>query len=100
MTRNPAVIDLTNMDQPQDQCPTSAPSAGNEATMNQDAAQTEVAPAGSTHQSILESPAGQPAARNYQSVLGPTTGQPVTSPLQLASSPPAGDVRPDFCIKD
>ncbi|KZV44813.1 hypothetical protein F511_09856 [Dorcoceras hygrometricum] len=72
MTCNPAVIDLTNMDQPQDQCPTSTPAVGNEAIKDQDAAQLEVAPAGSTHLSISESPAGQPAARNYQSALGPT----------------------------
>ncbi|KZV37474.1 MYST-like histone acetyltransferase 1 [Dorcoceras hygrometricum] len=89
MTGNPAVIDLTNMDQPQDQCTTSTPAVGNEATKNQDAAQPEVAPAGSTHQSISTSPAGQPAARTYQSASGPTTGQPVASSLQLISSPPA-----------
>ncbi|KZV27792.1 hypothetical protein F511_39498 [Dorcoceras hygrometricum] len=90
-TGNPAVIDLTNMNKPQDQCPPSAPAAGNETTNNQDAAQPEVAPAGSTYQSKSTSPAGQPAARNYQSVLGPTTGQPVACPLQLVSCPLAGE---------
>ncbi|KZT75453.1 hypothetical protein F511_47521 [Dorcoceras hygrometricum] len=68
---NPVVIDLTNMDQPQDRI-TSAPAAGDEASKNQGNIQSDDAqpstgqPAASNSQIASSSPAGQPVARNYK----------------------------------
>ncbi|KZT75809.1 hypothetical protein F511_47166 [Dorcoceras hygrometricum] len=91
---NPVIIELINMDQPQDRT-TSAPAAGGEASKNQDHIQSDDAqpstgqPAASNSQIASSSPAGQPVARNSQLVS--PAGQPVASPLQLISSPPAGE---------
>ncbi|KZV30163.1 dystroglycan-like [Dorcoceras hygrometricum] len=90
---NPVVIDLTNMDQPQDRT-TSAPAAGGEASKNQDHIQSDDAqpstgqPSASNSQITSSSPAGQPVARNYQLVS--PADQSVARDIQQASRLPAG----------
>ncbi|KZV43322.1 hypothetical protein F511_29106 [Dorcoceras hygrometricum] len=79
-TGNPVFIDLTNVDQPHDRI-TSAPTAGGEASKNQDNIQSDDA----------QPTTGQPAARNFQLVSSPPAGQPVATPSQLASRPPTGE---------
>ncbi|KZV55432.1 hypothetical protein F511_40966 [Dorcoceras hygrometricum] len=109
LTGNPIVIDLTNVDQPQDQIAPSAPAAGGVVTNDQpaddqsDVAPTDVdkqdvaqavasasplvsrptpeGPAGSTNYQLLPPPAGhQGASTSYHSVLRPNAGQPVARP--------------------